>query len=63
MTGFTVAEIGAMLGISPKTAKQRLFRAGITAIAYAGPTAIYAQEAIEAIRNTPRPGRPRKNST
>lgn len=62
MTGLTVAEIGEQLGISAKAAKQRLFRAGIKAIAYAGPTALYAPEVVEAIRNTPPPGRPRKNT-
>jgi len=60
MTGLTVAEIGVQLGISPQAAKQRLFRAGITPVGYAGPTAIYAPEVVEAIRNTPPPGWPKK---
>jgi hypothetical protein len=63
MNGLTVAEIGEHLGISAKAAKQRLFRAGIAPVGYAGPTAIYAFEVVEAIRNTPPPGRPKKKTS
>lgn len=62
MTGYTVAEIGKILGINPKAAKQRLFRSGIKPIGYAGPTAIYAYEALEAIKNTPPRGRPKRTT-
>jgi hypothetical protein len=63
MTGLTVVEIGIQLGIAAKTAKQRLFRAGIKPVDYAGPTAIYAPEVVDAIRDTPPPGRPSKKSS
>ena len=60
MDGLTIAEIAEKLGIKPGTAKVRLQRAGIKPQSYAGPTAVYAPEALEAIRATPGPGRPRK---
>lgn len=63
MNGLTVVEIGAQLGIAAKAAKQRLFRAGIKPVGYAGPTAIYAPEAVDAIRDTPPPGRPSTKSS
>jgi predicted ArsR family transcriptional regulator len=63
MNGMTAKEIGDALGIHQKAAKTRLRRAGIIPIGYAGPTAIYPQEAIEVIRNVSGKGRPRKNSS
>jgi hypothetical protein len=60
MNGMTVNEIGEALGIHPKAAKTRLRRAGVEPIGYAGPTAIYPQEAVETIRNTPGKERPKK---
>jgi hypothetical protein len=58
--GLDAKEIGEALGIKPRAAKKRLERAGIKPVSYSGPTAIYAPEVLEAIRNTPGPGRPSK---
>ncbi len=55
--GLTVQEIADKLGISYKTAHQRLTRAGVQPITTG---AIYPPEALEAIRNVPGKGRPRK---
>jgi hypothetical protein len=60
MNGVDVNEIGAALGIRPKTAKMRLLRAGIQPIGKSGPTAIYNPSVIELIREVSRGGRPRK---
>jgi len=60
MEGLTVAEIAAKLRLLPDTVKKRLKRAGVAPIAHAGPTSIYPRSAVEAIRNAPSPGRPRK---
>ena len=60
MEGFTVKEIAEQLGVTPDTAKKRLQKHGIKAREYAGPTAIYDPSALEAIRNVPGKGRPRK---
>jgi predicted ArsR family transcriptional regulator len=60
MDGLTIAEIASSLGIAPDTAKRRLQTAGIKPSTYAGPTAIYAPEAIDAIREVRRRGRPAK---
>jgi hypothetical protein len=59
MNGMTVNEIGQALGISPKAAKMRLRTAGIKPTSYAGPTAIYPEDAIERIRDVPGKGRPK----
>ena len=60
MNALTVTEIGALLGISAKAAKLRLFRAGIKPVAYAGPTGMYDPAVVEAIRAIRPSGRPRK---
>jgi hypothetical protein len=60
MNGMTAKEIGEALNIHQKAAKTRLRRAGIAPIGYAGPTAMYPAEAVEAIRNVPGKGRPKK---
>ena len=60
MEGLTVKEIAERLGITPDTAKKRLQKLGIKPSEYAGPTAIYNKSALEAIRNVPGKGRPRK---
>jgi len=49
MEGFTVKEIAGKLGLPAQTVKMRLYRAGIKPIFYAGPTAIYPQEALEIV--------------
>ena len=59
MTGLTLAEIAKQLGITTYAAQKRIQRAGIIPQEYAGPTAIYAPEVVDAIRDTPPPGRPR----
>jgi len=49
MQGLTVKEIAERLGLPPQTVKMRLYRAGIKPVTYAGPTAIYPQEALEIV--------------
>jgi hypothetical protein len=61
--GLDAKEIGEALGINQRTAKKRLERAGIKPIGYSGPTAIYAPDALERIRNVPGKGRPPKPKT
>jgi len=60
MNGLNVNEIGELLEIKPKTAKQRLSRAGIKPIGYSGPTAIYDPSCVDAIREVSKGGRPKK---
>jgi hypothetical protein len=60
MNGLNVNEIGGALGIKPRTAKQRLARAGIKPIGYSGPTAIYDPSCVDKIREVSKGGRPRK---
>jgi hypothetical protein len=55
-----VNELGNILGISPKAAKQRLRARGIKPIGYSGPTAIYPEDCIEKIRDVSKGGRPKK---
>jgi len=57
MNGYTAAEMAEILGINLKTAKLRLFRAGIKPVTK---DALYDKSALEAIRNVPGKGRPRK---
>jgi hypothetical protein len=59
--GLDAREIGERIGINnQRTVKKRLERAGIKPIGYSGPTAIYSEDAVEAIRNVPGRGRPAK---
>jgi len=60
MNAMTAKEIGEILGIHPKAAKTRLRRAGIEPVTYAGPTAMYDPSCVEAIRDVPGKGRPKK---
>jgi hypothetical protein len=60
MNGMTVNEIGAILEISPKAAKQRLRARGIKPIGYAGPTALYDPSSVDKIREISKGGRPKK---
>jgi hypothetical protein len=54
----TIAEMAKSLGITYLTAKQRLLRAAIKPISG---EALYPASALEAIRNVPGKGRPKKN--
>jgi len=58
--GLTVKEMAEMLGLGQPAVKMRLRVAGIKPVSYAGPTAVYDKSAMEAIRNVPGKGRPRK---
>jgi len=53
----TISDIAEELGITYETAKQRLFRAGIKPLTS---DVIYPASALEAIRNVPSKGRPKK---
>ena len=57
MQGVTITEIAKKLGITYLTAKQRLLRAGIKPLTK---EAVYPESALEAIRNVPSKGRPKK---
>jgi hypothetical protein len=57
--GLTVQEIADALNISYNTAHKRLERSGIQPLTTG---AIYPKEALEAIRNTPGKGRPKKGA-
>jgi hypothetical protein len=46
-----------ILGLPPRTVERRIQRAGLKPITR---EAIYAPEVLEAIRNVPGPGRPKK---
>jgi hypothetical protein len=56
---FTIAEIAEKLGIPYLTAKQRLLRAGLKPVAK---ETIYPESALEAIRDVPGKGRPKKKA-
>jgi len=57
MNGYTTVEMAEILGINLKTAKLQLFRTGIKPVTK---DALYDKSALEAIRNVPGKGRPRK---
>ena len=58
--GLTIAEMANELKRQPDTVKRQLQRKGIKPASYAGPTALYDASALEAIRNVPGKGRPKK---
>jgi hypothetical protein len=60
MEGLTIAEMAERSGLTAATVKTRLYRAGIKPIAYAGPTAFYAEAAYEAVKGERSMGRPKK---
>jgi orotate phosphoribosyltransferase-like protein len=53
----TVKEIAKELNISPNTAKHRIFVLGLKPVSV---DALYEKSALEAIRNVPGKGRPKK---
>jgi predicted ArsR family transcriptional regulator len=55
--GFTIQEIADELGVPYKTVHKRLETAGIKPLTK---EAIYPESALEAIRNVPGKGRPKK---
>ena len=57
MEGYTASEMAKILGINLKTAKLRLFRYGIKPVTN---ESLYDKSALEAIRNVPGKGRPKK---
>ena len=57
MEGLTITEMAAELGIAPNTVMQRLFVAKIKPVTK---EAIYDKSALEAIRDVPGKGRPKK---
>jgi predicted ArsR family transcriptional regulator len=57
MKGMTIDEIAEELGIPWKTARKRIEKLGIKSLSY---KAIYALSIVEAIRNVPGKGRPKK---
>jgi predicted ArsR family transcriptional regulator len=59
MEGLTIKEMAEILGIDPMAVKQRLFVAKIKPMTK---DAVYDRTALEAIRNVPGKGRPRKNN-
>jgi hypothetical protein len=58
MEELMVKEIAELIGIPSETAKSRIKRAKIKPERYIGPTAVYAPEVVEVIRNSPGRGRP-----
>jgi hypothetical protein len=57
MKGLTITEMATELGLAPNAVMQRLYVAGIKPISK---EAIYDPSALEAIRNVPGKGRPKK---
>jgi predicted ArsR family transcriptional regulator len=60
MDELTAREIADILHIEVDTAKRRIQRLKIKAARYVGPTAIYDPSVVDAIRNIPGKGRPKK---
>ena len=60
MNGLTIREIAEILNIEPKAVTARLLNAGIQPKQKAGRTNIYDPSVVEAIRNVPGKGRPKK---
>jgi ribosome-binding protein aMBF1 (putative translation factor) len=57
---FTVHELSKRLGIEPSVIKMRLHRAGVKPVSK---DALYAEEALQILLETPGKGRPAKKST
>jgi hypothetical protein len=62
MNGLTIREIADLLKIEPKAVTARLLTAEIKPKQKAGRTNIYDPSVVEAIRNVPGKGRPKKKS-
>ena len=60
INGLTIKEIAGILEIEPKAVTARLLNAGIQPKQKAGRTNIYDPSALDAIRNVPGKGRPKK---
>ena len=56
----TLQQIAESLSLKPITARKRLERYDILPVAFIGPTALYAPDALERIRNVRPKGRPKK---
>jgi hypothetical protein len=61
MDELTIAEIANILSINQKAASTRLRRAGIKPMRLVGTTGIYDPSAVDAIRDVPGKGRPKKD--
>jgi hypothetical protein len=59
MEGYTMTEMAELLDVPVKTVNMRLFRQGIKPLTK---DAIYDKSALEAIRNVPGKGRPKKKA-
>ena len=57
MNGLTLTEIADALGIEKWAAEKRLRKAGVEKLTR---EALYPLDAVERIKNTPSPGRPKK---
>jgi hypothetical protein len=60
VNGLTIREMSNTLKIGFHAIKARLRRLGIKPKEYAGQTGIYDYSALEAIKDTSKPGRPKK---
>jgi len=56
----TIKEISEALGITQPATKRRLQKNGIKPIKIVGQTGVYSPSAVEAIREVPGRGRPKK---
>jgi hypothetical protein len=61
MQEVTIREISEVLGISMPSVKQKLQRKDIKPIKYVGMTGIYAPSVVDAIREVPSRGRPKRD--
>jgi predicted RNA polymerase sigma factor len=57
ITGITISEIARTLGLKRHTVEQRIITAGIKPITY---EALYDVSVLEAVKNSPKRGRPPK---
>jgi transposase len=62
MENLTIREIADILNVSMPTAKQRIHRKGIVPVRYVGMIGLYDPTAVDAIRDVPGKGRPKKDN-